>query len=53
MFSVEVEGFFPTILIQKTNLGNGLEKLPSCEMKIPLQADKNSVTGGQKVIYLL
>lgn len=54
MFSVEVEvDFFSTILVQKTYLGNRLEKLPSCEIKIPLQADKTSVTGGQEVIYLL
>lgn len=45
--------FFFTILTQKTNLGNRLEKIPSYEMKIPLHADKNSATVGQEVIYLL
>lgn len=44
--------YFP-ILLQKTNLGNRLEKLPSYEMKILLHADKNSATVGQEVIHLL
>lgn len=50
---MEVVAFFFHNTNTKNKPRQQIRETPSCEMKIPLQADKNSITGGQEVIYLL